>query len=51
MQQHPRIQSRDAFQVATVFEYDLEGLVSADRGFEGIAGLTRFDPIELAAQA
>ena len=41
--------SRDAIHAAVVFEHRLEGIISADRAFDGIAGLTRFDPKELAA--
>jgi predicted nucleic acid-binding protein len=46
---HPSIQSRDAIHAAVVFEHRLEGIISADRAFDGIAGLRRFDPKELAA--
>ena len=42
--------ARDAIHAAVVLEYDLEGIVSADRGYDRIPGLTRFDPIALAAQ-
>jgi predicted nucleic acid-binding protein len=45
---HPLLQSRDAVHAAVVFEHRLEGIISADRAFDGIAGLTRFDPKELA---
>lgn len=44
---HRQIQSRDAFHAAVVFENGLEGIISADRGFDGIFGLKRFDPLEL----
>jgi len=46
---HTHLQSRDAFHVATVFQHNLEGIISADRGFDNIPGLTRFDPKELVA--
>ena len=46
---HPRLQTRDAFHAATVFQHNLEGIISADRAFDTIKGLTRFDPKELAA--
>jgi predicted nucleic acid-binding protein len=46
---YPNLNSRDAFHAAVVFEHNLEGIISADRAFDGIAGLTRFDPKELAA--
>ncbi len=43
------LQSRDAIHAAVVLEHNLEGIISADRAFDGIAGLRRFDPKELAA--
>jgi predicted nucleic acid-binding protein len=46
---NPTLQSRDAIHAAVVFEHNLEGIISADRAFDGIAGLKRFDPKELAA--
>ncbi|MGH2674175.1 MAG: type II toxin-antitoxin system VapC family toxin [Actinomycetota bacterium] len=46
---HRRLSPRDAIHAAVVFTYGLEGIVSADRGFDRVAGLTRFDPLELAA--
>jgi predicted nucleic acid-binding protein len=46
---HPHLQTRDAFHAATVFQHNLEGIISADRAFDTIKGLTRFDPKELAA--
>lgn len=46
---HPEIDSRDAVHAATVLQHNLEGIISADRAFDGIEGLTRFDPKELAA--
>jgi predicted nucleic acid-binding protein len=46
---YPSLQSRDAFHAATVFQYGLEGIISTDKGFDVIAGLTRFDPRALAA--
>ena len=41
--------ARDAIHAAAVFEHRLEGIVSADRDFDRIPGLRRFDPITLAA--
>jgi predicted nucleic acid-binding protein len=46
---HRRLSSRDALHAAVVFTYRLEGVVSADRGFDRVAGLHRFDPRDLAA--
>lgn len=47
--EHPELQSRDAIHAAVVLENKLEGIISADRGLDVIAGLVRFDPKELAA--
>ncbi len=49
LQGHPRLDARDAIHAAVVFEHRLEGIISADQAFDRIAGLTRFDPKELAA--
>jgi predicted nucleic acid-binding protein len=38
---------RDAIHAAVVITYGLEGIVSADRSFDQIAGLMRFDPRRL----
>lgn len=46
---YPNLQSRDAVHAAVVLEHNLEGIISADRAFDTIKGLTRFDPKELAA--
>ncbi len=46
---YPSLQTRDAFHAATVLQHKLEGIISADRGFDIIEGLKRFDPKELAA--
>jgi predicted nucleic acid-binding protein len=43
-----RLLPRDAIHASVVRTYGLEGIVSADRGFDRVAGLTRFDPVELA---
>jgi len=49
LERYPSLQTRDAFHAATVFQHNLEGIISADRGFDIIDGLKRFDPKELAA--
>lgn len=41
---------RDALHAAIVFNYGLEGIVSADKSFDRVASLTRFDPLKLAKQ-
>lgn len=45
---HRKLSPRDAVHAAVVFTYGLEGIVSADKGFDRVAGLTRFDPLDLA---
>lgn len=49
LERYPSVQSRDAIHAAVVFENQLEGIISADRGLDVIDGLVRFDPKELAA--
>ena len=44
---HRQVEARDALHAAVVLQEDLEGIISADRGFDSIAGLTRFDPMQL----
>ena len=39
---------RDAIYAAIVLGHGLEGIVSADRGFDQVPGLVRYDPAELA---
>lgn len=46
--EYPFLQSRDAFHSAVVFQRNLEGIISADRTFDRVAGLRRFDPVDLA---
>lgn len=43
------LSARDAIHAAVVIEHALEGIVSADRDFDRVPGLCRFDPIALAA--
>ena len=45
----PGLSSRDAIHAAVVIERGLEGIISADRDFDRIAGIRRFDPIDVAA--
>ena len=47
MSRHPRLEPRDAIHAAVVLVHGLEGIVSTDRGFDSITGLTRFDPMQL----
>ena len=47
LREYPQIDTRDAVHAAVVQLHGLEGVVSADRGFDVIRGVTRFDPIEM----
>lgn len=49
MAQVRNLSSRDAIHAAVVINHNLEGIVSADRDFDRIPGLRRFDPMEAAA--
>jgi predicted nucleic acid-binding protein len=44
---HSSLEARDAVHAAVVLGEGLEGIISADRGFDAIAGITRFDPMDL----
>lgn len=48
VEQHPVLSPRDAIHAAVALEHGLEGIVTADKAFEGIPGLRRFDPAEVA---
>ena len=43
-----RLSVRDAIHAAVVFEYDLDGIISADKGFDSVSSLRRFDSREVA---
>ena len=47
MREHPQIATRDAVHAAVVQLHGLEGIISADRDFDNIRGIYRFDPLEL----
>ena len=47
LREYPQIDVRDAVHAAVVQLHGLEGVVSADRGFDVIRGVTRFDPMEM----
>ena len=49
LQDAPGIAPRDAIHSAVVMEHGLDGIVSADRDFDRIPGLRRYDPADLAA--
>ena len=48
LRETPGLSSRDAIHAAVVIEHGLEGIVSADRIFERIVGIRRYDPIDVA---
>lgn len=45
---HQAIRGRDAVHAATALEHGIETVLSPDVAFEGIPGLTRIDPRDLA---
>ncbi len=47
MGDYPGLMPRDAIHAAVVLASHLEGIVSTDKGFDTITGLTRFDPLAL----
>ena len=49
LQETPGLSSRHAIHAAVVVVHGLDGIVSADRGFDRIPGLRQYDPAELAA--
>lgn len=44
MHKYPKLVARDAIHAAVAIAYDLEGIISVDKVFEGIKGLKRFEP-------
>lgn len=48
--QPPRLSVSDAIHAAVVMERGLEGIVSADRAFDHVPGLRRFDPVAMVAE-
>jgi len=47
MQRRPSLDARDALHAAVVLEHGLDGIVSADRGFDAVPEIARFDPKDL----
>jgi predicted nucleic acid-binding protein len=45
---YPRLSARDALHAAVSLTHGLEGIVATDKGFDDVAGVTRFDPLDLA---
>ena len=48
LDEHSALSPRDAIHAAVVTVHSLEGIVSADRAFDNVEGLRRYDPGELA---
>lgn len=46
---HPTLGMRDAVHAATALGADIEHVVSADRVFDGVEGITREDPLDPGA--
>jgi len=44
---YPQLQARDALHAAVVLEHGMEGIISADRGFDAVHEINRFDPRDL----
>jgi predicted nucleic acid-binding protein len=44
----PTIRGRDAVHAATALAYGIDRIVSPDRAFDGLPGLSRIDPLEFA---
>ena len=42
---YPALQARDAIHAAVMMHHRLDGIISADRSFDAIRGVTRFDPL------
>jgi len=47
MASHPNLDPRDAIHAAVVIKRGFEGIISTDRGYDDVAGVTRFDPKDL----
>jgi predicted nucleic acid-binding protein len=42
---HPALQPRDALHAAVMQRHGIQRIISADRHFDGIPGITRVDPV------
>lgn len=45
---YPGVRGRDAVHVATALAYGIDKIASTDKGFDGIAGVIRIDPRDVA---
>jgi predicted nucleic acid-binding protein len=50
-QNHPNLQARDAVHAAVMEQHGVRRIVSADRHFDGLPGLTRIEPLDWANAA
>ncbi len=48
-ERHVRLSARDLLHIAVMLHAGVATIVSADRAFETVRGITRFDPAEVAA--
>lgn len=46
VRRYPSLAIRDLVHVATCHEYDIETIVSTDRGFDRVSEITRIDPLD-----
>ena len=50
-QAHPGLDARDAVFAAVALEHGIARILSPDRAFDAVAGLTRVDPLDAGAMA
>lgn len=43
----PQLQARDSLHAAVMLEYGIGHIISADKHFDGVAGITRLDPLKI----
>lgn len=43
-EEHPRLGPRDLIHLAVMLNHGIDRIVTADRGFDGVEGVTRIDP-------
>lgn len=51
LERHPHLLTADALHAAVALERGIEVMLSADRHFDGLRGITRVDPADAAAVA
>jgi uncharacterized protein len=50
-ERHPRIETTDAVFAAVALNRGIDAVLTSDRGFDGISGLERIDPLDTEAVA